>query len=75
MLLSLRPSVAARATIKIYSSARIVATKRHALDAGMRTKLRVRLPSRVRKARLLRVVATLHSADGRTLVVRRAVRR
>jgi large repetitive protein len=74
MLLSLRPSIAAHATIRVYSSARLLATKRRALDAGLRTKLRVHLPSRVRKARLLRVVATLHSEDGRTLVVRRAVR-
>jgi hypothetical protein len=69
-----RSSLAARASIRVFRSGRLVVSARRSLAAGT-TRGRLRLPASARGARQLVVIARIVSGDGRVAVVRRTVRR
>jgi hypothetical protein len=74
LTLRLRSSLAARASIRVFRSGRLVVSTHRSLAAGT-TRTRLRLPASARRARKLVVVARIVSADGRAAVLRRTVRR
>jgi hypothetical protein len=73
--MALRASVPAKATIRILVKGKVVLKANRKVSAGKATKIGFRLPGRARGARKLVVVATLRSADGGRVVIRRTVRR
>jgi hypothetical protein len=73
--LRLSSSVAATVRIRVLRNGKVVVKAKRAVRAGNRTKVGLHLPKRARAARKLVVVATLRSADGRRIEVRRVVRR
>ncbi len=73
--LKLSSSVSATATIRVLVKGKVVVKTKRKLVHGKRTKVGMQLPTRVRGARKLVVIATLRSADGRRIDLRRIVRR
>ena len=72
---SVRTTLAARATVRVLRSGRLVASATRLLAANTRTPLRLRLRGSSRGARGVFVVTRLVAADGRVLVMRRFVSR
>jgi hypothetical protein len=74
MIVSVQANVRGTATVRIVRGGKVVAKAKIKVVPGKKAKVRLKLPPRTRGGRLL-VVATVHDSAGRTVVVRRAVRR
>lgn len=75
LAVSLRTTKWAKVTVKVVADGRVVAKARGTTKAGQRTTLRLRLKGAAGRHARYVVVTTLRSSSGKTLVVRRVVRR
>ena len=74
LLLSFRPAVAARATVRVIRGLRTLRTVRVVLSPGKQARVRVHLPPHAQNVKRLVVLATLARPDGTRLLVRRVLR-
>jgi hypothetical protein len=73
--MALRASAPVSATIRVLVKGKVVLKAHQKVVAGKTAKVGVKLPARARGARKLVVIATLRSAGGDRVVIRRIVRR